>query len=292
VTLTDGSPDEGLLANADRLPGEVLPVLRAHRHALHAALGTNLIGIYVHGSAALGGFTFAHSDLDYIAVVKRPLSRRARHVMSTWFTEHFDQLAPGGGIEMSVVQEQCAGIGFVHPTPYEFHMGTRAQVTLHGKPHAQVMCDPDLAAHFVVIRQRGLCVYGKPIAQVFTGATERAFFASVASDCAASYARILETTPIRERCRVPRYAVLNFCRTLAYLVKGQVLSKFEGAAWAHHALPAQFHVLIAAACAEQREAGTSEWVDPKQLRQFATYAQRRIQTRLTRLELNATMHAG
>ena len=37
--------------------------------ALREQVGDDLLGVYVHGSAALGGFVPGHSDLDVLAVV-------------------------------------------------------------------------------------------------------------------------------------------------------------------------------------------------------------------------------
>lgn len=46
------------------------------------ALGENLVGLYVHGSLAFGCFEWARSDVDFIAVVRRP--RRPKPSCACW----------------------------------------------------------------------------------------------------------------------------------------------------------------------------------------------------------------
>lgn len=54
------------------------PLLREFTAGCRAILGGELVGIYLHGSAAMGCFRAAVSDLDLLAVVGSPLSRRTK----------------------------------------------------------------------------------------------------------------------------------------------------------------------------------------------------------------------
>src|SRR5690348_4919159 len=62
------------MLNEDRLPPEVVPVLAQHVDALLRVFGEKLVGVYVHGSAAMGGFNTKTSDLDYLALTVEALS--------------------------------------------------------------------------------------------------------------------------------------------------------------------------------------------------------------------------
>jgi len=170
------------LRNLDRLPQEVISLLQSHVLILTEALEDKMTGVYVHGSAAMGGFNFTQSDLDYLAVVSVPLDAGERKKLADSFLKVYGKGAPAKGVEMSIVVEEFVGKGFRYPPPYEFHMGTEEQVKLHGCPHMHEMLDPDLAAHFTVIKERGVCVYGKVIDEVFAEVPKQYYLAAIASD--------------------------------------------------------------------------------------------------------------
>lgn len=54
------------------------PLLSAIRSTHLEILGNNLVGLYLHGSLALGGFNPRRSDVDYIAVMQAPPARETR----------------------------------------------------------------------------------------------------------------------------------------------------------------------------------------------------------------------
>lgn len=267
------------LKNIEKLPGEAIPLLQRHAQILLDSLGEKLTGIYIHGSAAMGGFTFKQSDFDYLAIISSPLTPEERQKLSESFLEIYGKDAPGNGIEMSIVVEEFAGSDFRYPTPYEFHMGTKEQVRFHGLPHKTDMVDPDLAAHFAITKKRGICVYGKSIDEVFADVPRKYYLDSIAKDFEESFSNIQEKTGT-EKCIVPKYAVLNFCRVLAFIQENLIVSKVEGAEWALKNLPEKYHPIISAALQEYREADSSGKVDPKLLKEFAAFAQTKIRNSL------------
>ena len=265
-----------MLKNTAILPKEVIPVLQRHVRILLDVLGEKLTGVYVHGSAAMGGFTPMQSDFDYLAVVSDPLTSEERKQLSDSFLAIYGKDTPiQGGVEMSIVIEKFAGKNFRFPTPYEFHMGTEEQVKANSVPHVSEKVDPDLAAHFTIIRKRGICVYGKPIDKVFAEVPREHYLESIAMDSEDNYKNITEKTGTEE-CVVPKYAVLNFCRVLALIENDLITSKLEGGEWALRKLPEEYHSIISPALQEYREIGSSEKVDPGLLKHFAIYAHDRI----------------
>jgi|SRR3989344_1172107 len=264
-----------MLNNTDKLPQEVVPLLQKHAQILLDVLGNKLVGIYVHGSSVMGGFTMTQSDFDYLTIISSPLTPEERQKLSKFFLEIYGKDAPGNGIEMSIVVEKFAGSDFRYPTPYEFHMGTKEQIKFHGLPHKTEMTDPDLAAHFTVTKHHGICVYGKSIDEVFADIPRKYYLDSIAKDSEESFNNIQEKTGT-EKCIVPKYAVLNFCRVLAFIEGNLIVSKVEGAEWALKNLPEKYHSIISAALIEYREADSSEKVDSELLKEFATFAQTKI----------------
>ena len=122
-------------------------------------------------------------------------------------------------LKLSIVEERFAGRDFRYPTPYEFHMGSLEQIRHHGEPHQKEHLDPDLASHFTIARERGVCVYGKSVDAVFARIDRKYFIRSNYEDV-----RIAPTLIEKD----PVYTILNLCRTLYGLKRGEVLSKIEG----------------------------------------------------------------
>jgi predicted nucleotidyltransferase len=55
-------------------PAEAAPLIEALLHGIRDALGENLLGFYLRGSLALGGFDPETSDVDVLVVTERPVS--------------------------------------------------------------------------------------------------------------------------------------------------------------------------------------------------------------------------
>lgn len=259
------------LKNLDKVPDSAIPLLVEHTRMLSRVLSKCLVGVYLHGSAAMGGFTWEQSDIDYIALIAEPLSPVERKQLASAFLDMFGKDAPAKGVETSIVLKGFAGSDFRHPTPYEFHFGTKEQIRLHASPHETEMVDPDLAAHFTIIKHRGVCIYRTPINSVFSEVPHEAYLSSIIADSEESFRNIQSKTG-DGTCIVPTYAVLNFCRVLAYMKEGLILSKVECADWGVSNVSAEFHSIILSA--KKAYYGTEETglACGKTLKRFAVYS--------------------
>lgn len=199
---------------------------------VHAAIPGSLVGAYLHGSAALGGFVPGKSDIDILFVVRRPLSPEEKAAAAHFLSNHGP--CPGSGIETSIILESCARDP--QPGAYELHVTTGADAkVIDGAGRA----DSDLVLHALVCRAAGITVFGPPASEVF-GDVPRALVLSRLRDELAW-----------ARAHAPaEYAVLNACRALRYAREGVVCSKVAGGEWARAALSA-FAPLITAALARQ-----------------------------------------
>ena len=208
-------------------------------------LGEDLAGVYLHGSAAMGCYNPAKSDLDLIVVVRgRPDDRRKRAFMD--MVTELSSLLPcreetHAGIEMSIVlREVCDP--FVYPTPFELHFSPMHLAWYRRDPEDYIRkmngTDRDLAAHFTVIRNRGRCLYGLPVGAVFGEVPAADYLDSIRDDIAGAREEIAGN---------PMYLTLNLARVLAYLSEGAVLSKKEGAEWGLRNLPEKYRPLLSSA---------------------------------------------
>jgi len=209
-------------------------------------LRDNLVGIYLHGSAAMGCFNPEKSDIDLITVVDHPMSDDAKRAYMDMVIKA-NAMAPAKGIEMSIVlREVCRP--FVYPTPFELHFSVGHLEAYKADPDGYIQrmkgVDKDLAAHFTIINKRGQCLYGAPIREVFAEVPHRDYMDSIWCDVSDAADEITQ---------YPMYLILNLARVLAYKEDGLILSKKEGGEWAINHLPVEFHPLIRDAMNEYTE---------------------------------------
>lgn len=166
-----------------------------------------LVGVYLHGSAVLGGFTEA-SDLDMLVVAEdepgpdvAPLAEEILRIS--------DGRRP---LELSVVRRGDAARP-APPWPFVLHVNSGEHRYVLGGPGD----DPDLAAHYAVVRAAGLALVG-PEAVSVVGVVDR----DVLLD------HLVDELEWGVRGADQRYAVLNACRAVAYAERRALLSKIAG----------------------------------------------------------------
>lgn len=237
--------------------------------AYRAILGDRLTGFYVHGSIAFGCFTWATGDLDFIAVVRDSLTPGEKEALIRLLLDMTPE-APPKGFEMSVVlQAVCKS--FQYPTPFELHFSNahkaRAEADLTAYCRDMHGVDPDLAAHFTVLRHVGVPLYGPPVGAAFGEVPRSCYLDSILGDVSGA---------AEEASENPVYFTLNLCRVLAYLTEGAVLSKAQGGCWGLAHLPQEYHPLLESALDAYRTGAPI--ADAVQAGAFAGMMLRRIRT--------------
>lgn len=208
-------------------------------------LGDNLVGIYLHGSAAMGCFNPLKSDIDLLVVTANDMPDETKRAYMDMVVT-LNAQAPAKGIEMSVVKREVCK-SFVYPTPFVLHFSVMHFDWYRDNPDDYVKkmngTDKDLAAHFTVIRERGICLYGEPVADVFGEVPDEDYMDSLWYDIADAEDDIAEDT---------MYLTLNLARVLAWQQEGKVFSKKEGGEWGLKNLPEKYHELLRKALSEYR----------------------------------------
>lgn len=231
-------------------------------------LQDNLVGIYLHGSLAMGCFNPQKSDIDLIIVVNEHLSDSIKKEYLDMVVEH-NTKAPKKGIEMSVVLRKACK-PFIYPTPFELHFSAGYLDWYKDDPDDYIRemkgTDKDLAAHFTIINKRGKCLFGLPINEVFAEVPASDYMNSIWHDV--EHAK-------KDIKHYPMYLTLNLARVLAYKEEGLVLSKKEGAEWAIDKLPTEYHPLIRNAFSNYTESADIVY-DKKLTKHYAKYMIRRI----------------
>ena len=199
------------------LPPEVEAYARELAARWAAVFDHGLLGVYVHGSAAMSGWTLPLSDVDVLAVLDGPATRAQKDRAAAAIADP-EFRAPGAGLEFSIVAR--SGLSKLNDRPpFELHGATGGGLKIvDGEGHRG---DPDLVLHYAVCRERGVAVAGPPPTEMFPVVPREMLLKGVADelDWAVQHAP-------------PRYQVLNALRAWAYAEDGVLLSKFEAVAWA------------------------------------------------------------
>ena len=226
-------------------------------------LKDRVTGIYLHGSAAMGCYNPEKSDLDFLVVLNDQITDDVKRVYMDRLFE-LDAQVPAKGIEMSIVTKDVCD-PFVYPTPYILHYSRGHKEWYMTDPQDYIRrmngTDKDLAAHFTVIRSRGICLYGLPIPEVFGAVPEEDYVDSLWYDIGEAGEEITQ---------YPMYLTLNLARVLAFLKEKKVLSKQEGGAWGLEHLPEEYRPLIRTALHEYVD-GADVQYDQEAARQYAVY---------------------
>lgn len=196
-------------------------------------LNGNLVGVYLHGSLAMGCFNPEKSDVDLLVIVKKELPV----VTKKNIIKKLLRLTQGrrNPLEMSIILETYLS-NFIYPTPFELHFFhpkylTEEDYICGGKGFV----DADLAGHIKVTNHRGDTLYGKEIKDVFYPIKSEFYIESIYNDIKNAMEDIDEN---------PVYYTLNLCRVLYYLKEGIVSSKREGGEWATEHLPDKYRKIV------------------------------------------------
>lgn len=234
-------------------------------------LGDNLVGIYLHGSLAMGCFNPERSDIDLLVVTRHVMPIEIKRDMVELLLRSSQAPQP---IEISFLVEPEMH-PFRHPLPYDLHYSESwreryTEALANGSWLAwndEPRFDYDLAAHLTIVRARGICLYGKPAQDVFPVVPAPSYADAILRDF---------DEALREREQMPVYFVLNACRVLAFLREGHIFSKDEGDSWGLHALPTEQRDIVAWALDMYRGTRPFATIDHAALSRFARLMEQEI----------------
>lgn len=193
---------------------------------LQKVLENNLTGVYLHGSLALGCFNPDRSDIDLLVVTGQGMTLDTKRAIAGEILNRSLCPAP---IEISFLPKTYLS-PWRYPTPYDLHYSEDWRKLFEKdlsseeweKWNDDIGTDKDLAAHITVTLERGICLFGECINEVFVPVPTEHYVDSIITDFEWGAERI---------GKYPESFVLNACRVYAFLAEGAVLSKDEGAEW-------------------------------------------------------------
>ena len=124
---------------------------------LETELGSNLVGIYLHGSLAMGSYYRPKSDIDLIVVVGDKLDVSERKSVARTIAKHAELKPTTGNIELSIVLAETTKTIHV-PVPFEIHYSTEwhDKILAGEVDYAKEKTDIDLQSHLAYVKQRVL----------------------------------------------------------------------------------------------------------------------------------------
>ncbi|MFZ5827686.1 MAG: aminoglycoside adenylyltransferase domain-containing protein [Bacillota bacterium] len=198
---------------------------------LRSILGNRLVGLYLGGSAAMGDFCEASSDLDFLAITEGPLSPEDLLAIGMLHTELLNEHPLAVRLEGDYA-------------PRHFLVATGTTVPVPGcergvfRPKVgEIMLSAD---NIYNVRASGIPFEGPDPREILPDVTPNQVRAAVRE--------MLTEGP--GSCHTPEEAahgILNLCRSFCTLQSGRPSTKSAGAAWAMENLEPQWHPVIQAA---------------------------------------------
>jgi Aminoglycoside adenylyltransferase, C-terminal domain/Nucleotidyltransferase domain len=180
---------------------------------MRAALGGNLTAAYLHGSAVLGGFDPAISDLDVLVVCGDPLSNAEVDAIC----RRIERLElPAKGLEMSVLTRSEALLPDLDRPHFQVHAVVGADGVVRRVDGRAGVGDRDLILHLAVSRASGHALVGPQPDQILAALPEAVVRRAAIDEI--EWARGAGS---------PVYLVLTAARARAFARTGRLVSKVE-----------------------------------------------------------------
>jgi len=209
---------------------------------VRAALGTNVVGLYVYGSLTQDAFEPRRSDVDCIALLQHRLSDRHVRSIRTFLSRLAGRERWARRLQLTLVLQgelfQRSAAGWL------FQFGRLERTGSDGNPII-----------WMNVRDTGLTLFG-PAPGTFLPQITPALV-SVALRRELEYLRVElvsdPSSPWRSRQFYRRYAVMTICRILVTHRTGRVVSKPRAAAWTLRVLPAEHRRIVRLAAGTARD---------------------------------------
>ncbi|WP_338780336.1 aminoglycoside adenylyltransferase family protein [Streptomyces sp. DG1A-41] len=227
---------------------------------LRTTLGDSLLGIYLHGSATLGGLR-PHSDIDVLAVVRDRTTRAQRRAL-------VEELLKVSGVDgrrhvelIVVVQDDVRP--WRYPPTCDFLYGDWLREDYERGVTPAPEPSPDLAPLLTVVLRAGAPLHGPPPAHLLDPVPHDDLRRAVVAGVPELMDELDTDT---------RNVLLTLARIWTTLTTGTIRSKDAAAAWALDRLPAEHRPALARARAVHLGEEAERWDDlaPRPCAEFLT----------------------
>ncbi len=200
-------------------PAQVPPLVADYSRQLAQLIETRcpgqLVGAYLHGSAALGGWEPTRSDVDLVIVLDTLPTRTALAAVEQVLVDRGPS-SPGTGLECSVVTAEAAATP-CDPWPFLLHVQAFRDQEATRVPGDLLPGDRDLLMHYAVCRAAGVRLCGPDARDIFGPVPRSVVLPYLVDELRWGMGHTSAA-----------YAVLNACRALTFMSRGELVSKIEG----------------------------------------------------------------
>jgi hypothetical protein len=217
---------------------DVNDIVQELQSGIQTVLGEQLVGLYLEGSLAAGGFDAA-SDIDFLAVMN-------------------DDIAPDLFASLQVMHDRLNGLDNPWATRLEGMYSSRADLRSYDPTHAafpnlergvgerlkMVHYDETGVIHRWILRQYGVVLRGPPLKTLIDPVTPDDLRQAVRAILPGWAKGLLADPYYLQMHDYQCYVVLSACRMLYTVRHGEVVPKVASANWAKKSLPERWGPLI------------------------------------------------
>jgi predicted nucleotidyltransferase len=173
---------------------------------LSEMLGSNLVGVYLHGSLAMGCFNPHASDIDVLVITQRRVGRQKLRLASLALATSLEPRP----IEVTTFSKRDLN-PWRYPTPFDFHFSEDWRTAYESGTALRRMGKrgEDPAADLAETRARGVVLLGPPIESVLPTVPVLDFLDSVIGDFRWALRKLNENATIEGRMSASTYLVLR-----------------------------------------------------------------------------------
>lgn len=206
-----------------------------------SVLGADLVGLYLHGSLATGGFNPETSDVDFLAATAGPLPEEIVDRLAAMHQELALRSPWAAELEGSYIPRPA--LRRYNPARARHPRLEHGSSTLRVEQH-----DSDWVINRYVLREHGVVITG-PDPETLIDPIGPNELRHAVRNLLWWWELQLEDTTRLETGRYQAYAVLTMCRVLYMLEHGDVAPKPEAAFWAQGAISQPWPPLVERALA-------------------------------------------
>ena len=229
------------MATLDTAPEDVRQVVAQLRDGIAAALGSGLVGLYLTGSLTYGDFDPGSSDIDYLAVLRGPLTPAQRAALVDLHTEV--------GVAHPIWRERIEGSWVT----LDMLPSIEPPVTPRPYVNGGAFWDPDprygneWLINRYVLQECGIPLVGPPFRHLTPPLGIEPVRAASRRDLFAEWLPQVDDPRFLPDSHHEAYATLTMCRILHRQFADDVVSKRGAAGWTRNRVEPRWQDLIDAA---------------------------------------------
>lgn len=234
------------------------------------ALGSNLGGVYLFGSATIGAFERGISDIDLLVATREPMSEQQFAALEAMHRE-LARDHPAWDDRVEALYVSAADLRAVRTA------APRVAAISPGEPFHWREAEPGRLMNWYDAQENGIPLSGPPARTFIEPISASEFVDSVRNDLEQWPGWLVELSP---RTGAQSYTVLTICRALYACRTGKQLSKTQAGVWAQDEMP-EWSGLVSAAL-EWRRSGSGP-AQPEvdvatrlRISEFVEYARRSV----------------